>query len=131
MKEKPDWRKMEEDLREEFEELFPKGENTEIESSPSNRSAGLVLYAKHKIILQFALEQERKEMENDIMLRFVRSCENDIRKQTLLEVLPESYGWKFGWSKRTIDNDNTKQIGFDFCIKEIIKKAKERFNIDL
>lgn len=58
------WEKDIELLREEFEELFPKDQEAidGIRPSKSNRSAGLVLWAKWHSILKKALQKEREEI---------------------------------------------------------------------
>lgn len=54
-----DWKKDVEVLREEFEELFPKDEEAKrgIRPSRSNRSAGLFLWAKWKMITDKAIDE--------------------------------------------------------------------------
>jgi len=58
------YEQLKEDLREEFEELFPKDQQAidGLRPSKSNRSAGLVLWAKWENILRTAL-QEQKDKE--------------------------------------------------------------------
>ena len=56
-----DWRKMKEDLREEFETLFEKDQEAidGIRPSKSNRSAALVLWGRWEMILQAALDEKK------------------------------------------------------------------------
>ena len=57
------WEKMRENLREEFEELFPKDIEATlgIRPSKSHRSQALVLWAKWEMILKEAIANSRKE----------------------------------------------------------------------
>ena len=54
------WEQMREDLRNEFEDLFPKDQEAldGIRPSKSNRSSALVLWAKWELILKTALENK-------------------------------------------------------------------------
>ncbi len=62
----PDWTKDLEELREEFEELFPKDKEASkgIRPSKSNRSAALVLWSRFEMILRKAASKE-KEITGD------------------------------------------------------------------
>ena len=58
------WKEDIEILRDEFEVLFPKDEEAERGERPSksNRSAGLVLWASWKVILQKAVMEREEEI---------------------------------------------------------------------
>jgi hypothetical protein len=74
------------------------------------------------------LEQERKDFLSGEGFKMYK---DEIRRETLLEVLPEER------TTKNYDNileaiiDGDYDCGFNACRSEIIKKAKERFNIDL
>jgi len=57
------WKELREELREEFEELFPKDECAKLGLHPSrsHRSEALVLWSQWEIILKVALSQQREQ----------------------------------------------------------------------
>ena len=67
---KEEWEKMIEELRDEFEDLFPKDIEAiqGIRPSKSNRSSGLVLWGKWHLILKFALTKAREEERKNLTL---------------------------------------------------------------
>ena len=66
---KPDWEKMREELREEFEELFPKDIEATmgIRPSKSNRTSALVLWAKWQLIVYKAVDEARQEGREELL----------------------------------------------------------------
>jgi len=58
-----DWKNMKENLRLEFEELFPKDECAKLGLHPSrsHRSEALVLWSQWELILKVALSQQQEQ----------------------------------------------------------------------
>lgn len=67
-KEIEDWQEMKEDLRDEFEDLFPKDQEAidGIRPSKSHRSEALVLWAYWEIILKAAISQTRLQILKEV-----------------------------------------------------------------
>lgn len=88
-----EWEKNVENLREEFEELFPKDQEAidGIRPSKSNRSAGLVLWAKWHIILEKALSSERQKVK-DLIVKEINIARSEGEKTSRLTSLYNKLG---------------------------------------
>ena len=106
------WKKMREDLRDEFEDLFP---IDGIRPSKSGRSPALVLWAKWELVLRRAIEQERaKAFEEG------RKMGQAIQEDSCNEDLDESFS--LGKAQGQVECGCKKCVVPSKKIREFLKK---------